>query len=73
MTYFSKFFTLWHHIVSKNDDYKIHNLDNYNLTTNCLHLLIYKLLKQSFNKWYRTILPAKNFESAFPILCIVLQ
>ena len=43
------------------------------MTTNCLHLPTYKLLKEGFNTGYGTILPAKNIESAASILCIALQ
>ena len=57
----------------ENGDYYIHDLDSYNLTTNCLHLPTYKLLKEGFNTGYGTILPAKNIESAAAILCIALQ
>jgi len=54
-------------------DYYIHDLDSYNLTTNCLHLPTRKLLTKGFNTGYGTINPAKSIQSAGEILCIALQ
>ena len=54
-------------------DYYIHDLDSYNLTTNCLHLPTRKLLEKGFNTGYGTINPPTTIETAGAILCIALQ
>ena len=54
-------------------DYYIHDLDSYNLTTNCLHLPTRKLLENGFNTGYGTINPPTTIETAGAILCIALQ
>jgi len=54
-------------------DYYIHDLDSYNLTTNCLHLPTRKLLTKGFNTGYGTICPAKSIQTAAEIICIALQ
>lgn len=54
-------------------DYYIHDLDSYNLTTNCLHLPTRKLLQKGFNTGYGTINPPTSIETAGAILCIALQ
>lgn len=59
-----------HHEVG---DYYIHDLDSYNLTTNCLHLPTRRLLEKGFNTGYGTINPPTTIETAGAILCIALQ
>lgn len=54
-------------------DIYIHDLDSYNLTTNCLHIPTSKLLTQGFNTGYGTINPPKHIEVAAELLCIILQ
>lgn len=54
-------------------DYYIHDLDSYNLTTNCLHLPTRKLLENGFDAGYGTINPPKSIETAAAIICIALQ
>ncbi len=54
-------------------DYYIHDLDSYNLTTNCLHLPTKKLILNGFNTGYGTINPPKSIETAAAIICIALQ
>lgn len=54
-------------------DYYIHDLDSYNLTTNCLHLPTRRLLEKGFNTGYGTINPPTTIETAGAILCIALQ
>lgn len=54
-------------------DYYIHDLDSYNLTTNCLHLPTRRLITKGFNTGYGTINPPTTIETAGAILCIALQ
>ncbi len=54
-------------------DYYIHDLDSYNLATNCLHLPTRKLLTEGFNPGYGTINPPTTIETAASILCVALQ
>lgn len=54
-------------------DIHIHDLDSYNLTTNCLHIPTSKVLKNGFNTGYGTIKSPKRIEVAAELLCIVLQ
>ncbi|WP_053956797.1 anaerobic ribonucleoside triphosphate reductase [Inediibacterium massiliense] len=57
----------------ENGDIYYHDLDSYNLTTNCLNIETGKILKRGFNTGYGTILPAKRIESAAELSCILLQ
>lgn len=50
-----------------------HDLDSYNLTTNCLHLDTRDILKRGFNTGYGSIKPPKRIESAAELSCILLQ
>ena len=50
-----------------------HDLDSYNLTTNCLHLPTGKLLSTGFNTGYGTLKPPKRIETAAELSCIMLQ
>lgn len=59
--------------LHENGDLYYHDLDSYNLTTNCLNIETGKALKNGFNTGYGTILPAKRIESAAELSCILLQ
>lgn len=50
-----------------------HDLDSYNLTTNCLHIPTGEILKKGFNTGYGTIKPPKRIETAAELSCILLQ
>ena len=54
-------------------DYHIHDLDSLNLTVNCLHLPMEKLLKEGFNTGYGTLNSPQRIESAAMLACIMLQ
>jgi ribonucleoside-triphosphate reductase len=59
--------------LHENGDIYYHDLDSYNLTTNCLNIETGKILSRGFNTGYGTILPAKRIESAAELSCILLQ
>lgn len=50
-----------------------HDLDSYNLTTNCLHIPTSELLTNGFNTGYGTINPPRRIETAAELSCILLQ
>ena len=50
-----------------------HDLDSYNLTTNCLHIPTKEILKRGFNTGYGTIKPPKRIDTAAELSCILLQ
>lgn len=50
-----------------------HDLDSYNLTTNCLHIPTGEILNKGFNTGYGTINPPKRIETAAELSCILLQ
>lgn len=50
-----------------------HDLDSYNLTTNCLHIPTRELLMNGFNTGYGTIKRPKRIETAAELSCILLQ
>ncbi|MBD7910939.1 MULTISPECIES: anaerobic ribonucleoside triphosphate reductase [Clostridium] len=54
-------------------DLYYHDLDSYNLTTNCLHIPTRELLEHGFNTGYGTINVPKRIESAAELSCILLQ
>ncbi|NLI89006.1 MAG: anaerobic ribonucleoside-triphosphate reductase [Epulopiscium sp.] len=54
-------------------DLHFHDLDSYNLTTNCLNIDTGDLLKRGFNTGYGTITPPKRIETAAELSCILLQ
>ena len=54
-------------------DLYYHDLDSYNLTTNCLHIPTRELLESGFNTGYGTIKRPKRIESAAELSCIPLQ
>jgi len=57
----------------ENGDVYYHDLDSYNLTTNCLHIPTKEILTRGFNTGYGTIRPPKRIESAAELSCILLQ
>ncbi|MBC2393208.1 anaerobic ribonucleoside triphosphate reductase [Clostridium acetobutylicum] len=57
----------------ENGDIYIHDLDSYNLTTNCLHIPTKEVLQSGFNTGYGYIKPPKRIESASELSCILLQ
>lgn len=54
-------------------DLYYHDLDSFNLTTNCLHIPLKKLLTRGFNTGYGDINPPKRIESGAALACIILQ
>ena len=50
-----------------------HDLDSYNLTTNCLHIATGEVLSRGFNTGYGTIKAPKRIETAAELSCILLQ
>ena len=72
----------WHNLASmdkrlskahENGDLYYHDLDSYNLTTNCLHIPTKEVLEKGFNTGYGTINPPKRIETASELCCILLQ
>ena len=57
----------------ENGDLYYHDLDSYNLTTNCLHIPTKEVLENGFNTGYGYIRPPKRIESAAELSCILLQ
>ncbi|WP_125154589.1 anaerobic ribonucleoside triphosphate reductase [Clostridium rectalis] len=57
----------------ENGDLYYHDLDSYNLTTNCLHIPTKEILTNGFNTGYGYIRPPKRIESACELSCILLQ
>ncbi|GAA0728528.1 anaerobic ribonucleoside triphosphate reductase [Clostridium malenominatum] len=57
----------------ENGDIYYHDLDSYNLTTNCLHIPTKEVLLRGFNTGYGYIRPPKRIESACELSCILLQ
>src|SRR3712207_5917353 len=56
-----------------NGDIYYHDLDSYNLTTNCLNIETGKVLRKGFNTGYGTVKPPQRIESAGELSCILLQ
>jgi len=54
-------------------DLYYHDLDSYNLTTNCLHIDTGKIFENGFNTGYGTIRKPKRIETAAELSCILLQ
>jgi ribonucleoside-triphosphate reductase len=54
-------------------DVYYHDLDSYNLTTNCLHIPTKEVLEKGFNTGYGYIRSPKRIESAAELSCILLQ
>ncbi|KAJ49861.1 ribonucleoside-triphosphate reductase [Clostridium tetanomorphum] len=72
----------WHNLYTmpkrlakahENGDVYYHDLDSYNLTTNCLHIPTKEVLLRGFNTGYGYIRPPKRIESACELSCILLQ
>lgn len=57
----------------ENGDVYAHDLDSFNLTTNCLHIPAKDKLASGFNTGYGNIRPPKRLESATELLCILMQ
>ncbi|GAA0177983.1 anaerobic ribonucleoside triphosphate reductase [Clostridium sediminicola] len=57
----------------ENGDIYYHDLDSYNLTTNCLNIETGKILERGFNTGYGTIKPPKRIGSAAELSCILMQ
>lgn len=57
----------------ENGDLYYHDLDSYNLTTNCLHIPTKEILEGGFNTGYGTIKIPKRIETAAELSCILLQ
>lgn len=54
-------------------DLYYHDLDSFNLTTNCLHVPTGKILHRGFNTGYGTINPPKRITTAADLSCILMQ
>lgn len=54
-------------------DLYFHDLDSFNLTTNCLHIPLKKTLLKGFNTGYGYIKPPKRLSSAAELACILIQ
>ncbi|SHK05635.1 ribonucleoside-triphosphate reductase class III catalytic subunit [Clostridium cavendishii DSM 21758] len=72
----------WHNLASmpkelakahENGDVYYHDLDSYNLTTNCLHIPTREMLENGFNTGYGTINKPRRIETAAELSCILLQ
>lgn len=57
----------------ENGDVYYHDLDSYNLTTNCLHIPTKEILESGFNTGYGTIKRPRRIETAAELSCILLQ
>lgn len=72
----------WHNLASmpkhlakahENGDVYYHDLDSYNLTTNCLHIPTKEMIENGFNTGYGTIKTPRRIETAAELSCILLQ
>lgn len=59
--------------LHENLDMYYHDLDSFNLTSNCLHISTGEALRNSFNTGYGTLNVPKRIESAAELSCILLQ
>ena len=59
-------------LFEQNDLY-YHDQDSFNLTINCLHIPLKKVLKSGFNTGYGTLNSPKRISSAASLACILLQ
>lgn len=68
-------YTMPKHLAKAHEigDIYYHDLDSYNLTTNCLHIPTKELLEGGFNTGYGTINTPKRIETAAELSCILLQ
>lgn len=53
--------------------YHLHDLDSYNLTTNCLHIDTEEVLDRGFNTGYGWVNKPKRITTAAELSCILLQ
>lgn len=72
----------WHNLANmpkhlakahENGELYYHDLDSYNLTTNCLHIPTKEMLENGFNTGYGTINSPRRIETAAELSCILLQ
>ena len=56
-----------------NGDIYYHDLDSYNLTVNCLHVDLKKVLDRGFNTGYGYIRKPKDIRTASHLMCIIIQ
>ncbi|MGG7179073.1 anaerobic ribonucleoside-triphosphate reductase [Clostridium paraputrificum] len=72
----------WHNLAAmpkhlskahETGDLYYHDLDSYNLTTNCLHIPTKEMLENGFNTGYGMINAPKRIETAAELSCILLQ
>lgn len=72
----------WHNLATmpkylakahETGDLYYHDLDSYNLTTNCLHIPTKEMLESGFNTGYGTINAPRRIETAAELSCILLQ
>ena len=72
----------WHNLAAmpkhlskahETGDLYYHDLDSYNLTTNCLHIPTREMLENGFNTGYGMINAPKRIETAAELSCILLQ
>lgn len=72
----------WHNLATmpkylakahETGDLYYHDLDSYNLTTNCLHIPTKEMLEGGFNTGYGTINAPRRIETAAELSCILLQ
>lgn len=72
----------WHNLANmpkhlakahENGELYYHDLDSYNLTTNCLHIPTKEMLEGGFNTGYGTIKTPRRIETAAELSCILLQ
>ena len=59
--------------LHESGDLHYHDLDSFNLTVNCLHAPVEKLLTDGFNTGYGTIREPKRIGSAAALICIIIQ
>jgi len=59
-------------MASEADVYQ-HDLDSYNIATNCLHIPAAKTLANGFNTGYGVIKTPQRIESASMLICILIQ
>lgn len=59
--------------LHENGDLYFHDLDSYNLTTNCLHVDTEEVFARGFNTGYGWIRTPKRISSAAELSCILLQ
>lgn len=63
----------WMAKLHENGDLYYHDLDSFNLTTNCVHIDAKKHLRSGFNPGYGFIRQPKRIETAAELICILIQ